>query len=247
MHEWAHWLHDMALRDSELVGSRTESNNNFYGSSSKSSYNKALMLADEYLVKGDLVDYFNPDGDLTLNPEVPQTATLFGYSNRYEVLAEGMVAYFHPNPEVRSNSINGKLRTDIETFLGGANGAGPWEQYIFTELKFDVIKQPEFTSKKISKTRVVQKPIEEKNTEQDQIETKSAGQLTKPELRERLKNEILAGSDGGKPGQWSAEKALLLAKKYKDAGGGYRGGIGKTNRNLRKWTRENLTKKKKKK
>jgi hypothetical protein len=38
---------------------------------------------------------------------------------------------------------------------------------------------------------------------------------TKPELRERLKNQIKAGSKGGKPGQWSAVKALLLAKEYK--------------------------------
>ena len=27
---------------------------------------------------------------------------------------------------------------------------------------------------------------------------------------------------GGKPGQWSARKAQMLAKKYKAAGGGYK-------------------------
>ena len=35
-------------------------------------------------------------------------------------------------------------------------------------------------------------------------------------------NAIMAGSKGGKPGQWSARKAQMLAKKYKEAGGGYK-------------------------
>ena len=34
---------------------------------------------------------------------------------------------------------------------------------------------------------------------------------TKAGLRERLKNQIMAGSKGGNPGQWSARKAQLLA------------------------------------
>ena len=45
---------------------------------------------------------------------------------------------------------------------------------------------------------------------------------TKPKLRERLKKRIMAGSKGGKAGQWSARKAQLVAKKYKEAGGGYK-------------------------
>ena len=49
-----------------------------------------------------------------------------------------------------------------------------------------------------------------------------AGNYTKPELRKRLFNKIKAGSKGGKPGQWSARKAQMLAKEYKAAGGGYK-------------------------
>ena len=45
---------------------------------------------------------------------------------------------------------------------------------------------------------------------------------TKPALRKRIFNQVKAGSKGGKPGQWSAIKAQMLAKAYKDAGGGYR-------------------------
>jgi len=33
---------------------------------------------------------------------------------------------------------------------------------------------------------------------------------------------IKAGGKGGAPGQWSARKAQMLAKRYKEAGGGYR-------------------------
>ena len=49
-----------------------------------------------------------------------------------------------------------------------------------------------------------------------------AGNYTKPEMRKRIFNQIKAGGKGGKPGQWSARKAQMLAKRYKDAGGGYR-------------------------
>ena len=41
-------------------------------------------------------------------------------------------------------------------------------------------------------------------------------------MRKRLFSQIKAGSKGGRPGQWSARKAQLLAQRYKKAGGGYR-------------------------
>ena len=61
---------------------------------------------------------------------------------------------------------------------------------------------------------------------------------TNPALRERIKNRILAGSKGGKPGQWSARKAQLLAQQYEKSGGGYRGGKTKAQKLLSKWTGE---------
>jgi hypothetical protein len=66
-------------------------------------------------------------------------------------------------------------------------------------------------------------------------------QYTKPQLRERIKNRIMAGSKGGRPGQWSARKAQLVAQEYMKAGGGYRGKKGKAQRSLSKWTREKWT------
>ena len=50
----------------------------------------------------------------------------------------------------------------------------------------------------------------------------AAGNYTKPTMIKRLFNKIKAGGKGGKPGQWSARKAQMLAKQYKAAGGGYK-------------------------
>jgi len=50
----------------------------------------------------------------------------------------------------------------------------------------------------------------------------AAGNYTKPAMRKRIFNEVKAGSKGGKPGQWSARKAQMVARRYKAAGGGYR-------------------------
>ena len=49
-----------------------------------------------------------------------------------------------------------------------------------------------------------------------------AGNYTKPTMRKRLVSSVKAGGKGGKPGQWSARKAQMVAKKYKAAGGGYK-------------------------
>ena len=66
-------------------------------------------------------------------------------------------------------------------------------------------------------------------------------QYTKPGVREKIKNRIMAGSSGGKPGQWSARKAQLLAQEYRKAGGGYKGGKTSKQRSLSKWTKEKWT------
>ncbi len=49
-----------------------------------------------------------------------------------------------------------------------------------------------------------------------------AGNYTKPTMRKNLFNKIKSGSKGGKPGQWSARKAQMLAQQYKKKGGGYK-------------------------
>lgn len=50
-----------------------------------------------------------------------------------------------------------------------------------------------------------------------------AGNYTKPELRKRIVSQVKSqATQGTGAGQWSARKAQLVAKKYKEAGGGYR-------------------------
>lgn len=61
---------------------------------------------------------------------------------------------------------------------------------------------------------------------------------TDPELRARLKEQIQAGSAGGKPGEWSARKSQLLARDYKKAGGGYTGKKDDAAKSLDRWGRE---------
>lgn len=56
-----------------------------------------------------------------------------------------------------------------------------------------------------------------------------------PRLWEKIKNQVKASSKGGKAGQWSARKAQLAIKLYKQKGGKFSGR--KTSDNaLKKWT-----------
>lgn len=64
---------------------------------------------------------------------------------------------------------------------------------------------------------------------------------TKPALREKLKEQIKAGTKGGKAGQWSARKAQLLAAEYEKAGGGYTGKKTASQKHLKEWTEEKWT------
>ena len=61
---------------------------------------------------------------------------------------------------------------------------------------------------------------------------------TKPELRENLKDQIMASSKGGKSGQWSARKAQLLAQAYKNKGGSYSGGKTESQKSLERWSEQ---------
>jgi|LakMenEpi03Aug12_release.lakeMendotaPanAssembly.Ray.scaffolds.fasta_scaffold536640_3 hypothetical protein len=56
-------------------------------------------------------------------------------------------------------------------------------------------------------------------------------------LWEKIKKAVTEDDVGGKPGQWSAIKAMIASKKYKEAGGGY---AGKKNysKGLLKWIGE---------
>ena len=58
---------------------------------------------------------------------------------------------------------------------------------------------------------------------------------TNPELWSRVKAEVTRSSKGGLSGQWSARKAQLAVKLYKDRGGKYKGKRDSRN-SLHQWT-----------
>lgn len=53
----------------------------------------------------------------------------------------------------------------------------------------------------------------------------------------RIVQKVKAGSKGGDAGEWSARKAQLATKLYKDSGGGYTGPKSSSN-SLAKWTKQ---------
>ena len=71
-------------------------------------------------------------------------------------------------------------------------------------------------------TRNLSQPIALKSGGETKSRVNESGNYTKPAMRKRLFESIKAGGKGGKPGQWSARKAQMLAKSYKEKGGGYK-------------------------
>lgn len=65
----------------------------------------------------------------------------------------------------------------------------------------------------------------------------STSKKSNPGLWKRIVSSVKAGTKGGNAGQWSARKAQLAVKKYKDAGGGYKGKKSSSN-SLSKWTKQ---------
>jgi hypothetical protein len=58
---------------------------------------------------------------------------------------------------------------------------------------------------------------------------------TNPTLWSKIVSSVKSGSKGGNPGQWSARKAQIAVKRYKENGGGYQGKKSSSN-SLKKWT-----------
>lgn len=69
----------------------------------------------------------------------------------------------------------------------------------------------------------------------------AAAKYTEPELRDHIKEEVLQGDKGGRPGQWSARKAQLVAHEYEAEGGGYKGTRDETQQSLKHWGDEHWT------
>jgi hypothetical protein len=60
---------------------------------------------------------------------------------------------------------------------------------------------------------------------------------TNQEKWNRIVSRVKSGSKGGDPGEWSARKAQLATRLYKESGGGYSGPKSSDN-SLSKWTKQ---------
>ena len=63
----------------------------------------------------------------------------------------------------------------------------------------------------------------------------TADNYTDPALRDRIKASVTAGDKGGRPGQWSARKAQLVAHEYEAEGGGYKHPRTEAQQSLKDW------------
>ena len=133
-HEWGHWLVFRALKDLEnRVGSKKDNKSNFFGSgdTEDDNYLKALLTAEKYTdteMNPKLMSLWDAGTPIEDTKDTSRVLTSYGHVNPAETFAEGVVAYFHPNPEVRKNAINQTLRDDIEAIIGNGDGKKPWDE-----------------------------------------------------------------------------------------------------------------------
>lgn len=71
--------------------------------------------------------------------------------------------------------------------------------------------------------------------------TSTPDKYSDPALRERIKAKVMREGKGGRPGQWSARKAQMVAHEYEAEGGAYKGGRDQQQKNLTEWTDEHWT------
>lgn len=90
-------------------------------------------------------------------------------------------------------------------------------------------------SKAVGKTSVAAKKSAAKKSASKKPKGKSDDNYTKPDLREKVKAEVMAGDKGGRPGQWSARKAQLVAHEYVAEGGGYKHPRNEAQEHLKQW------------
>lgn len=122
LHEWGHWLHFRALRDYENAG-KPINRTNYYGSGDPNDpyYINALAIAAEYndtAMNKPMMQSWVDGDDINSREDIPRTLTSYGNTNMAEAMAEGIVAYLHPNRTLKDRLLNKKLKRDVETLLG---------------------------------------------------------------------------------------------------------------------------------
>jgi len=107
-HEWSHYLIADALNDSE----RVNRNNNL---KSKPGI-KLFNIAEKYMSDSTMMQLLDKEFSETAN--TPRTITRYAHANMFEMFAEGMSAYLHPDTSFERFVMNAALRKDIKDALG---------------------------------------------------------------------------------------------------------------------------------
>lgn len=94
-----------------------------------------------------------------------------------------------------------------------------------------------FSAKKSASKKAPAKKTVAKKSAAKKTSGRKSGEnnYTQPELREKIKHDVMAGDKGGRVGQWSARKAQLVAHEYEAEGGGYKGERTETQQHLKQW------------
>lgn len=86
-----------------------------------------------------------------------------------------------------------------------------------------------------AKKKTTKRSVSRKPHTSGKSRTSGEENYTKPELRARIQKKVVAGSKGGRPGQWSARKAQLVTNEYKAEGGGFNHERNAAQKSLKKW------------
>jgi len=111
-----------------------------------------------------------------------------------------------------------KIMNNMQRTYGGNKG----EQVFYATANAGKIKGVEETQELKKGGRVRKASKSSKSKAKGKSRVNEAGNYTKPGMRKRIFNRIKAGGKGGRPGQWSARKAQMMAAEYKRKGGGYK-------------------------
>jgi len=127
LHEWAHWYHsEMLLANIESSENKKRSPKSLINPQD-SDFTEKIKIALEYNSDNGNMNLHSTKKSLEDSPNEPRTITSYGHVSRKEMFAEGMLAYMHPNEQLKLKAINKKLRQDIETILAGDKGVDAWK------------------------------------------------------------------------------------------------------------------------
>ena len=130
-HEYGHWLHMKAMRESERTGSSVTGARFGREQITESRMPRVVSVAEKYNSKDMdemMGNAYRSSIPMDRTPGIPRTLTSYAHTNGREMLAEGLSAFFHPSENVQKNAINETLRRDILELLGLEPDDAPWEK-----------------------------------------------------------------------------------------------------------------------